>query len=298
MDANEEMIRTMHDDPKQAYDYFSNNYHNLTNSEKVNLTKELLYAIYDMCDEETHKRVLMTAAENLADHNDIDLYDSEDEKYDVIKEKLLNKQEKAIIGDYKEKTIDSELIEGLALHIYNDGSGFAEYKGQRISSVNPVSNGLDIKFTNTDDYETYPADDALSISQNYMKYCEEWIVNNNKTITYASTEDVLSSGSCLEGSTKENYTNRLLILRDTSLQEGYRKPEYQYFYATGGFGCNPDSLGTKVYGSFLYDNVDGQFYRSDFLGVADPAKLPAWASKKMEDKVDDSIIQEPGSGRK
>ena len=192
MDANEEMIRTMHDDPKQAYDYFSNNYHNLTNSEKVDLTKELLYAIYDMCDEETHKRVLMTAAENLADHNDIDLYDNE------------------------------------------------------------------------------------------MK----------------QTEEVLTSESCLEGSTKENYTNRLLILRDTSLQEGYRKPEYQYFYATGGFGCNPDSLGTKVYGSFLYDNVDGQFYRSDFLGVADPAKLPAWASKKMEDKVDDSIIQEPDSGRK
>ena len=41
---------------------------------------------------------------------------------------------------------------------------------------------------------------------------------------------LLSSEECLKGSYKEDYANKLLILRPEILNDQSRKPVFQYFY--------------------------------------------------------------------
>ena len=94
--------------------------------------------------------------------------------------------------------------------------------------------------------------------------------------------ELLSSEECLKDSYKEDYTNKLLILRPEILKDEARKPALQYFYAEDGFGCDPSKLGRKVFGSFLADGERTHFDRGDFIGVADTEKLPEWASKRLE----------------
>ena len=80
----------------------------------------------------------------------------------------------------------------------------------------------------------------------------------------------------------QDYTGKLLILRDTSLKEEYRTPENQLFLAESGFGCSPDKIGRKVFGHFLSDGEKSQFYREDFIGVNADEHIPDWAREKME----------------
>ena len=93
---------------------------------------------------------------------------------------------------------------------------------------------------------------------------------------------LLSSEECMKDSYKEDYTNKLLILRPEILNDQSRKPAFQYFYAENGFGCDPNSIGRKVFGTFIADGERSHFSRGDFIGVADKEKLPEWASKRLE----------------
>lgn len=95
-------------------------------------------------------------------------------------------------------------------------------------------------------------------------------------------QPVLDSCSILDKSYERDYTDQLLILNPSSLIEEYRHGEYQYFFAKAGFGCDPTKLGTKVFGEFLFDGEKAAFRRSDFMGIADPAKLPEWAKEKLQ----------------
>lgn len=92
---------------------------------------------------------------------------------------------------------------------------------------------------------------------------------------------LLSSEECLKNSDKEDYTNKLLILKPEILNDRARKPVFQYFYAESGFGCDPDRRGRKVFGKFLADGENTYFDRSYFLGIADREKLPEWAEKRL-----------------
>ena len=96
----------------------------------------------------------------------------------------------------------------------------------------------------------------------------------------SDTLKLLDRKKCLAN--ERNYAEKLLILKPEVFKEDFQKPFFQYFYAQSGFGCYPDKLGGKVYGKFLADGENGQFRRSDFLGVADPEKLPQWAQKRLE----------------
>ena len=80
---------------------------------------------------------------------------------------------------------------------------------------------------------------------------------------------------------QENYENKLLILRPELLSPMYSYAPFQYFYAVGGFGCDPKARGRKVIGYFLADGERTEMRRSDFLGAADPKKLPKWAADRL-----------------
>lgn len=79
----------------------------------------------------------------------------------------------------------------------------------------------------------------------------------------------------------QDYTGKLLILRDTSLSEEYRTTENQLFLAKSGFGCSPTTSGRKIMGEFLNDGEKAQFYRQDFIGVAADEYLPDWARERL-----------------
>ena len=84
----------------------------------------------------------------------------------------------------------------------------------------------------------------------------------------------------------------MLILKPTVLADDYRKPDFQLFYATDGFGCNPKKVGARVFGFFLMDDEFTSFRRNDFLGVANDKALPDWALEKLNDIKEKLTIDE------
>ena len=96
----------------------------------------------------------------------------------------------------------------------------------------------------------------------------------------SDTLKLLDRKKCLAN--ERNYAEKLIILKPEVLKHEFRKPYYQYFYAQSGFGCYPEKLGGKVFGTFLIDGESTYFHRSDFLGVADTEQLPQWAQKRLE----------------
>ncbi len=87
---------------------------------------------------------------------------------------------------------------------------------------------------------------------------------------------------CVRSNEPQDYEKKLLILKPEILNEQFKNPINQYFYATGGFGCDPEKSGRKVFGQFLADGEKTHFYREDFVGVADYEQLPKWAVKRLE----------------
>jgi hypothetical protein len=81
---------------------------------------------------------------------------------------------------------------------------------------------------------------------------------------------------------QQDYTGKLLVIREDVLKEECRTPENQLFLARGGFGCSPNSRGRKLFGQFLSDGEKTHFYREDFVGILDEQYFPQWASEKME----------------
>ncbi|MBR5947392.1 MAG: DUF3849 domain-containing protein [Clostridia bacterium] len=80
-----------------------------------------------------------------------------------------------------------------------------------------------------------------------------------------------------------DYTGKLLIMRADSLKEEYRTPDFQLFFAKGGFGCREDTLGRKVFGAFLKDGEETSFTRCDFIGVIKDEFIPDWAKEKLDE---------------
>lgn len=92
---------------------------------------------------------------------------------------------------------------------------------------------------------------------------------------------LFSSEHIIQTDEPQDYTDKLLILRDTALAEETRTPENQLFLASGGFGCAPDKTGRKVFGEFLSNGEKTHFYRQDFIGVIADEHIPDWAREKL-----------------
>lgn len=81
----------------------------------------------------------------------------------------------------------------------------------------------------------------------------------------------------------KDYNNKLLVIEPSCLKDEYKNPDFQLFYAVGGFGCNPESLGQTVNGYFLKDGEFTGFRRTDFLGVIKDDFIPEWANEKLQE---------------
>ena len=68
-----EFIKVLKENPSHAYDYICNNYHKFSKEELKDITKELLYGIYDNSIAKIeHDTILSSVAEELKD-----IYDEE-----------------------------------------------------------------------------------------------------------------------------------------------------------------------------------------------------------------------------
>ena len=92
----------------------------------------------------------------------------------------------------------------------------------------------------------------------------------------------LTKVHCENHKEPQNYKGKLLIIKPQVLEPPFRQKETQYFFAQNGFGCDPNSLGTAVFGHFLANGQKARLERSDFLGIADKSQLPIWASNRLE----------------
>lgn len=79
------------------------------------------------------------------------------------------------------------------------------------------------------------------------------------------------------------YENKVIVFKPSTLKDEYKTPEFQLFYATGGFGCDPGKIGTQVNGYFLKDGEYAHFRRHDFYGVLKEELLPDWAREKLNE---------------
>jgi hypothetical protein len=82
---------------------------------------------------------------------------------------------------------------------------------------------------------------------------------------------------------QQDFSGKLLILRDTVLNEASRTPENQLFLASSGFGCSPNARGRAVFGEFLIDGEKARFERQEFVGIVDDRYLADWAKEKLAD---------------
>ncbi len=80
---------------------------------------------------------------------------------------------------------------------------------------------------------------------------------------------------------KMDFTDKVLVIAPKNLQDDYKKPEYQLFYATGGNGCKPQLRDNEVDGKHLIDGEKSWFYREQFLGVMKLDLIPDWAQEKV-----------------
>lgn len=84
--------------------------------------------------------------------------------------------------------------------------------------------------------------------------------------------------SMLEG----NLIGRVVVLRPDVLGKRWQKTKFQLIKAHGGFGCDPEKLGTKVFGTCLADNEEVTYQRGDFLGFA------------TEEQIEKALAEEGG----
>lgn len=94
-----------------------------------------------------------------------------------------------------------------------------------------------------------------------------------------------------------DFENKIIVFKPSTLKDKYKTPEFQLFYATGGFGCDPIKMGQQVNGFFLKDGEFTHFRRQDFIGVLKEELIPEWAVenlKKYEEPDESPEIQMEG----
>lgn len=72
----------------------------------------------------------------------------------------------------------------------------------------------------------------------------------------------------------ETYEGKFVILSTSQFKPKYQTAQCQLFLALSGFGCDPEKLGSKIFGQ-LYDEVY-QTRREYVLGVATEEAIQEW----------------------
>ena len=97
-------------------------------------------------------------------------------------------------------------------------------------------------------------------------------------------QPMLGEMHCYKDLGNLDFTNQLLVLKPTMLAPWAKEPENQLWIAENGFGVHPGAIGRAVYATCLYDGEKARWNRDDFIGIANPKKLPEWAVDKLAER--------------
>ena len=94
---------------------------------------------------------------------------------------------------------------------------------------------------------------------------------------------MLTVADCLQNSQSVDWEGRAIIIKPEFLAPEYRSAEHQLVLCTGGSGANPNSSGRAVFVKELYSGKEYRYNRHKIAGLADPAKIPAWAVNRLQE---------------
>lgn len=85
---------------------------------------------------------------------------------------------------------------------------------------------------------------------------------------------------------EEILEGKIIIREVDSFKEQFRDAKYQLLLATGGFGCNPSSLGNAIFVQEVH-NDNPEHYRMErcddqVLGIATEEAIKEWKEKYGE----------------
>lgn len=121
------------------------------------------------------------------------------------------------------------------------------------------------------------------------EHCWQFVVDShpglvdlliNQARDYYKNLGLFDSSHCTD---EGDYTDKVLVIKPSTLKDEYKTADFQLFFATSGFGCDPRAIGSQVNGYFLKDDEFTHFRRQNFFGVLDEKYLPEWAKEKLSE---------------
>ena len=81
---------------------------------------------------------------------------------------------------------------------------------------------------------------------------------------------------------EENLEGKLIVIKDKFFKPEFKDAKYQLVLATGGFGCNPASLGNAIFVKECHKDNPEEYrlerYNNDILGIATDEAIVEWKS--------------------
>ena len=87
---------------------------------------------------------------------------------------------------------------------------------------------------------------------------------------------------CIPNDNRQNFENKVVIIRLERLRPEYRTADKQLVLVTGGFGAQANARGRAVYTINLYSGKESRWNREDILGAVKPEYMPDWAKERMK----------------
>lgn len=81
----------------------------------------------------------------------------------------------------------------------------------------------------------------------------------------------------------DDLNGKVIVINPEILRREYRTATHQLQLCTGGFGAYPNSRGSAVFCTNLFNGSKSRFERSDVLAVMDRSVLPEWVEKKLNE---------------
>ena len=82
---------------------------------------------------------------------------------------------------------------------------------------------------------------------------------------------------------QNDYTDKVIAIKQSALAEKYLMQQDQIYLATGGFGCEPNKSGRAVFTTCLSDGEKVRWDRSQVLGVIKDEFIPDYAKAILKD---------------
>jgi hypothetical protein len=96
--------------------------------------------------------------------------------------------------------------------------------------------------------------------------------------------ETLTVVDCLRDGNETDWDGKLVIIRPEVLSMEYRSAEHQLAFCIGGDGAKAGAFLADVHLKELYSGKESYYKRFQIAGIADPARLPAWAAAKFKEE--------------